>query len=320
MGRKTLKKTIGFGEVNRICTKHRIEIKNLRSTTGSFDKRIFFINNELLLRVSVTTMEHEQERFRRVAALQHVPQIKHIGMLEREAGPVYYTLLTFLPGTDFVTAYSETTVARQKQLGKDIAEFLDSLHAFSGTHYDIGLYVPALPEFSGTWRAGHQQYWELLKQGIAAVQLQPDSRRIFEEVFEFMNASIGALDHQTGPAVLHNDFHPKNILLHQGCFSGVIDWECSQYGEADFELCHLIHWCLYPPQPTIDFRTFLRALFRSAPKCAQVPEIAKRLTLYQLEHEIQQIIWQGSKAEAERVPRIVRWMEGGVDDLLREVW
>ncbi len=150
MGWERLEKAIGFAEVSQICAKHRIEVKDLRSTTGSFDKRIFFINDEFLLRVSATTMEREQERFRRVAALQRVPRIKHIGMLERKAGPVYYTLLTLLPGADFVTAYSETTVAQQKQLGKDVAGFLDSLHAYSGAHYDIGLYVPALPEFSGT--------------------------------------------------------------------------------------------------------------------------------------------------------------------------
>lgn len=311
--------TIGLAEVCQICTKHRIEIKDLRSTTGSFDKQIFFINHELLLRVSTTSMEGEQERFRRVAALQHVPHIQHIGVLEHQAGSVYYTLLTLLPGVDFVTAYPETTVAQQEQLGKDVAGFLDSLHAYSGTHNDIGLYVPALPEFSGTWRAGHQRYWELLKQGSATLQLQPDSHRIFEEAFQFMSASAGALDHQTGPVLLHNDFHPGNILLHQGCFSGVIDWECSQVGEADFDLCHLIHWCLYPPLPTLDFRMFLRALFQSAPKCAQVPGLAERLTLYQVEHEIQQIIWQGREAEAVRVPRIVQWMDGGVGDLLREV-
>jgi aminoglycoside phosphotransferase (APT) family kinase protein len=127
------------------------------------------------------------------------------------------------------------------------------------------------------------------------------------------------LDHQTGPVVLHNDFHPRNILLDRGTFSAVIDWECSQYGEPDFDLCHLIHWTLYPPQPDIDFRPFLHAVLRAAPQCTQIPELTQRLTLYQIEHDIQQIIWQGSSAEAERVPRLERWLNGGVADLLRDV-
>ncbi len=310
---------IGVAEVNQICAKHRIEIKDLRSTTGSFGKRIFFINDELLLRVSATTMAGEQERFRRVAALEKVPQIKNVGVLESDAGPVYYTLLSLLPGDDFVNAYFETTVTQQRQLGKAVATFLDSLHTIYGTHYDIGLYVPALPEFPGTWRAGHQRYWELLQQDTAALQLQPDSRQVIQEAYQFLSASAADLDHQARPTLLHNDFHPRNILLHQGRFSGVIDWECSQHGEVDFELCHLIHWCLYPPHPGIDFRAFLRAFFHCAPKCAQVPELATRLAIYQVEHEMQQIIWQGSQAEAVRVPRLVSWLEGAVEELLREV-
>jgi hypothetical protein len=109
------------------------------------------------------------------------------------------------------------------------------------------------------------------------------------------------------------------FLLHQGRFSGVIDWECSQYGETDFDLCHLIHWCLYPPHPDIDFRVFLRVLLQCAPRCMRVPKIPTRLAIYQVEHEIQQIIWQGSQAEVARIPRHVRWMEGAVDGLLQEV-
>jgi aminoglycoside phosphotransferase (APT) family kinase protein len=264
-------------------------------------------------------MEGEQEKFRRVAALDAVPRIVHVGLLEREAGPVYYTLLTQLPGDDFVTAFSETTLAQQRQLGKDVAAFLDELHAFAGTGYDIGLYLPAIPNHTGTWRAGHQEYWELLKQGTAALPLKPESIRVFESAFRFLDASAEALDYQIGPRLLHNDFHPKNILLHLGRFSGVIDWECSQFGEADFELCHVIHWCLYPPGPDIDYRPFLGALFQSSPRCAQVPNLAERLTIYQVEHEIQQIIWHGSKTEAERVPRIVGWMDGGVENLLEQV-
>jgi aminoglycoside phosphotransferase (APT) family kinase protein len=264
-------------------------------------------------------MAPEQEKFNRVAALDFVPKIKHIGMLEREVGPLYYTLLTLIPGDDFVNVYAETTLTQQEQLGKDVAIFLDNLHAFTGTSYDIGLYIPVIPDFCGSWRVGHQKYWEILKQDAAALSLKPDSVKVFERAFRFLDASIDALDFQTGSKVLHNDFHPKNILLHRGRFSGVIDWECSQFGEADFELCHFVHWCVYPPRPDIDFRPFLHAFFQVAPNCAQVPDLVKRLTIYQIEHDIQQIIWHGRNGEIERVPRIIRWMDGGVDDLFRQV-
>jgi len=224
-----------------------------------------------------------------------------------------------LPGGDFVNVYAETTEAQQRQLGKDIARFLDKLQELNGTQYDIGLYVPAIPNFSGSWRSGHQKYWEIIKQQSEELLLNHETIRIFERAFQFLRESISALDFQTGPKLLHNDFHPKNILLHQGKLSGVIDWECSQFGEADFELCHLIHWCLYPPEPGIDFLPFLRGVVESDPKCARVPNLALRLTIYQIEHEIQQIIWSGGRAESWRVPRLIRWMDGIVFDLFNNI-
>lgn len=310
---------LAYAEINQICAGHGIEIWDLASTSGSFAKKIFFINQKILLRVSETAMTLEQEKFARVAALNFVPKILHIGVLETDPRPVFYTLLTLLPGDDFVNVYPETTLAQQKQLGQEVADFLDNLEKITGSYYDIGLYVPAIPHFSGTWRAGHQRYWEILEQGAAALPFQPESCQVFASAFQFLRASTSALDFQAGPKLLHNDFHPKNLLLHQGQFSGVIDWECSQFGEADFELCHLIHWCVYPPHPDIHYRPFLQALFHAAPQCTQVPNLAQRLTIYQIEHEIQQIIWQGSKAESLRVPRLVHWMAGGVEDLFRDI-
>lgn len=306
-------------EVNQVCQRHGIECKEVKTITGSFAKQIFIINQELLLRVSATTMAGEQERFRRIAGLPFVPHIQHSGLLERTTGPLYYILLSLLPGDDFINVYAETTITQQAQLGKDVALFLDTLHTLSGPTYDIGLYIPILPQFAGTWRAGHQEYWAHLQQGTAALPLKPESIALIEAAFRFLDTSIDALDFQTGPKLLHNDFHPKNIILNHGRFSGVIDWECSQFGEADFELCHLIHWALYPPKPTINFRPFLGALFQAQPQCTQVPRLAERLTLYQIEHELQQLIWHGGKREAERMPRIHRWLDGGVGALLRQV-
>jgi aminoglycoside phosphotransferase (APT) family kinase protein len=316
---KTDKKEMDLSEVHQICSKHQIEIRELKSICGSFGKKIFFINQEFLLRVSETSMTAEQEKFRRVASLNFVPKVIHTGTLQREAGPIYYTLLTLLPGDDFVNVYPQTTETQQKQLGEDIARFLDHLQELNGTQYDIGLYVPALAHFSGTWREGHQKYWELLQQASEKIHLQPDSIQVFERAYRFLQASSAVLDFQTGPKLLHNDFHPRNMLLYQGKFSGVIDWECSQFGEADFELCHFIHWCLYPPKSNIDFRPFLRGLFDASPKCTRVPNLAQRLTIYQIEHELQQIIWQASEAESWRVPRLTSWMDGCVDNLFREI-
>ncbi len=314
-----MKQEMAFEQVHQICSKHEIDIQDLASVTGSFDKQIFFINQEILLRVSETPMTIEQEKSERVAGLDFVPKILHAGALESAEKTIYYILSTLLPGDDLINSYQATTPVQQNQLGRDVAKFLDRLHQIPGTHYDVGLYIPIIPHFSETWKAGHQTYWDILEQQSHELSLQPEQIRFFANAFQFLHASAEALNFQAGPKLLHNDFHPKNILCNQGQFSGVIDWECSQFGEADFELCHLIHWCVYPPQSGIDFRPFLRGLFQSAPKCAQVPNLAQRLTIYQVEHEIQQIIWSSSQAASWRVPRLLYWMDGGVEKLFREI-
>jgi aminoglycoside phosphotransferase (APT) family kinase protein len=314
-----LKQEFDLTAVQQICAQHQIKIKDLKSFAGSFNKKVFSINNELLLRVSETPMTQEEDNFSRVSSLNFVPKMIHTGTLDGETGTLYYLFLTLLPGDDFVNSFPETTLAQQKQLGKDVAEFLDNLQEITGTFYDIGLYVPALPSFSGTWREGHQAYWEMLKQGAEQLPLQPESTRVFEKAFHHLLVASSVLEFQSGPKLLHNDLHPKNTLLDHGKFSGVIDWECSQFGEADFELCHFIHWCVYPPEPGIDFKPFLRALFEAAPACSQVPHLAQRLTIYQIEHEIQQMIWHGGAVESWRVPRLTHWLEGGVEDLFREI-
>ena len=167
---ETLNEEIGTREVYQICARHKIGIKELKSLIGSFDKKIFFINNEYLLRVSKSSMAVEQEKFSRVDSLLYAPKIIHAGVLDRDISPVHYTLLTLLPGDDFVNVYTETSSAQQIQLGKDVAAFLDSLYAFEGTHYDIGHYLPAIPNFSGTWREGREKYWEKLKKETEELQ------------------------------------------------------------------------------------------------------------------------------------------------------
>ena len=318
-------------DVRRICDRHHIDIHAVDVRAGSFGKKVFFINRAILLRASLSPMATEQAKVARVSALESVPKILHAGTLERDEGALHYILLTWLPGDDFETVCPHTTPDQQEQLGAAVAGFLDRLHAVGGPtdvasprhidaqRYDIGLYVPTLPGFSGTWREGHRQYIERLSQGLGAVALTAEDRRVIDAALRSVSTLLPALDFQAGPRLLHNDLHPRNILVDQGCFSGVIDWECSQFGEADFDLCHLIHWCLFPARPGQDLRPFLRGLFAALPRCVVVPDLARRLTIYQIEHDLHQIIWNPASAEACRIPRLARWMDGCVEDLLIEI-
>jgi len=126
------------------------------------------------------------------------------------------------------------------------------------------------------------------------------------------------LEYQTGPCLLHNDLHPKNIIVDSGRLTGIIDWECSQYGEADFELTHLFQWSIFPPHPNKEFNILLRTVMDHCKLIQVIPNLERRLTIYQLEHELNQLIWSGMKQEEERIRRIEGWLNGKISEYFQQ--
>lgn len=137
-------------------------------------------------------------------------------------------------------------------------------------------------------------------------------------IIDYIDNNISSLEYQAGARLLHNDFHPKNIIIHEGQLAGIIDWECSQFGEADFELAHLFHWCIYPTIPDNNLSLYLKSIVKNLQSISGVPNFEKRLTIYQLEHELNQLMWNGLKQEEERMQRINGWLSGQIHALLEE--
>lgn len=299
-------------EVRILLSVHGIEAEEITRVIGSFSKEIFLIDGKIILRSSSSPMDREIHNFTRVKSLPFVPSVHYTGAFDGEDGKMNYAILDLLPGKDLIDVYSLLSLKQQLDLGKDIASFLDALHSIRGTNYDIGHYVPTVPSFIGSWKDGHIKYWGQLNADSIELPLGETSRKTVGDAFDFLYSSVAALSFQQGPRVLHNDFHPKNILVDHGHVSGVIDWECAQFGEVDFELSHLIHWCAYPPEQHLDLRPLIKSICTCSPLCTQVPDLSKRLTIYQIEHEINQLIWSEGKAENIRIPRIKDWMEGKV--------
>ena len=122
-----------------------------------------------------------------------------------------------------------------------------------------------------------------------------------------------------GEFVMQIDFHPKNIIILEDRLAGIIDWECSQFGEADFELAHLVHWCIYPTIPDNNLSLYLKSIVKNLQSISGVPNLEKRLTIYQLEHELNQLIWNGLKQEEERMQRINGWLSGQIHAFLEPI-
>ncbi|MCL2462807.1 MAG: phosphotransferase, partial [Defluviitaleaceae bacterium] len=224
----------------------------------------------------------------------------------------------FVQGNDLWSVIRTLTDGQKHIIGKEIAQFLNGLHSVTGVSYDIGHYIPAVPGCKKSWKDGHIEYAGLLKGGLSTLGLEAKSECAITKAFAFIYANIGSLEYQTGAVLLHNDFHPKNIIVRDGRLAGVIDWECSQFGEPDFELAHLFHWCAYPPIPENDLGPLLKSVAENLRITSDVPNIEARLTIYQLEHELNQLVWNGKSQESERIQRINGWLGGRVYALFEE--
>ena len=278
----------------------------------------YLLDNKYILRISKSTLD-DQMKQNRIKSVSLVPKIHSSGSFTVSGDKYYYLITDYVQGNDLWSVIQNLTDEQKNNVGKEIAQFLSELHLITGVSYDIGHYIATIPRCTKSWKDGHLEYIELLRGGLSEIDIKLESKKIVSKAFDYIYKNINSLEYQTGAKLLHNDFHPKNIIVHEGRLAGIIDWECSQFGESDFELTHLFHWCIYPPIPDNNLELLLKSVVENLQIASNVPNIEKRLTIYQLEHELNQLIWNGNKQEEERMQRLNGWLDGQVDTLF-EKW
>jgi aminoglycoside phosphotransferase (APT) family kinase protein len=278
----------------------------------------YLIDNKYILRISKSALD-EQMKQDRVKSVSFVPKIHLSGSFTASGRKYYFMSTDYVQGNDLFSVLQKLTDDQRISIGKEIAQFLIELHSITDSSYDIGHYIATIPRYKRSWKGGHLEYIKLLRVGLSEMNIKSKSEKIISTAFDYIYANINCLEYQTGAKLLHNDFHPKNIIVHEGRLAGIIDWECSQFGEADFELAHLFHWCIYPPTLDNGFGLLLKSIVEDLRITLDVPNTEKRLTIYQLEHELNQLIWNGKKQEEERIRRINGWLNGQIEVLL-EKW
>lgn len=281
-------------------------------TIEPYRENLYLVDDEYVLKIST---DEQRAKLDRVNSLRMVPKVHSSGMF----GEYHYLIYDYIRGDELWNIAPCLTDEQQRSLGEEIAQFLNELHSIKGEFYDIGHYIPTVAKYEKSWKDGHLEYIEILQNGISRMELMPDSPKIIANAFDYIRANIDVLEHQTGPTLLHNDFHLKNIIVHEGKLAGVIDWECSQYGEADFELSRLFDWCIFPDNylnRDSSLEILLKSVIKNMRNISLIPCIKKRITIYQLEHEINQLIWRGKKQENERIHRINEWLDSNVEQFL----
>ena len=278
----------------------------------------YLLDSKYILRISKSMLDGHMKQ-NRVKSVSFVPKFHSSGEFTVSGQKYYYLITDYVQGNDLWSVIQRLTDEQKYNIGREIAQFLSEVHSITGVSYDIGHYIATIPNCKKSWKDGHLEYVESLRNGLSEINIELKSKNIVSKAFDYIYTNISSLEYQAGAKLLHNDFHPKNIIILEGRLSGIIDWECSQFGEADFELAHLFHWCIYPSIRDNDLSLLLKSVAENLQLTSNVPHIEMRLTIYQLEHELNQLIWNGKAQEEERMQRINGWLDGQIYALL-EKW
>lgn len=301
-------------DIKEICKQHHLQCNKITKAFGSFDKELFFIDDKYLIRTSRQPMLDEQFKINRIKDLKQVPKIVHSSD-QNSTNNIFYLILEYIQGCELYTICNDLSDQNIHDIGVEIADFLFELHKIKGQKYDIGHYVPIIPDYDKSWRSGHEKYWDYIYKGLIDIQLSNDTLDLLELANQYIKTNISCLDFENGPTLLHNDFHYKNIVIHNNTFSGVIDWECSQYGEPDFDLIHLLHWSLFPPSKDFNMTKLFHTIFQHYRKKCNIPRMENRLAIYLLEHDFIQILWSNGKRADEFLTKIKYWVSGGLEEI-----
>ena len=57
----------------------------------------------------------------------------------------------------------------------------------------------------------------------------------------YFNNSLNLLEKVDGPCIIHRDFRPGNIIIHQDSLRGIIDWSSARSGFAEDDFCSIEH-------------------------------------------------------------------------------
>lgn len=71
---------------------------------------------------------------------------------------------------------------------------------------------------------------------------------LLERCRAYYDAHVHLLDSVDGPCLIHRDFRPGNVIVHDGKLQGIIDWASARASFAEEDFCTLEHgeWALRP--------------------------------------------------------------------------
>lgn len=183
---------------------------------------------QLILKVCPRSEDYRRELYflEYFSDLLPVPHIvQHISPTENLSGAI---LMECLPG-NLLRAEDLTN-----SLAHEIGVSLAGIHSHKTEKYG-DLTQPKK-------MSGHPRipFCEKFKEGLEECKDHLPTEML-DRCTQYLKAHLKLFDTIDGPCMIHRDFRPGNIIVHNGKLSGIIDWSSARSSFAEDDLCPLEH-------------------------------------------------------------------------------
>lgn len=143
----------------------------------------------------------------------------------RTQAPFQIEITSCLPGQSFEQEWPKLDVAQRRAYVAQFADLMREMHKLQGQKLN------ALAAIDGSLPWAQRCRRELQGRLSTARQAGVEQAQI-EQVRAFIAKAEAELD-RPNIALVHNDLHLGNILIHNGKISGIIDFECAEVGSFE---------------------------------------------------------------------------------------
>lgn len=272
-----------LGRAVRVLARHGLAGLSPEPAARGHVNRVFWCGPDLVLRLaaepaSTVRLRREAALLRRLEGRLPVARL----VAEGELDGYGYQLLERAAGEPLTRVWPEAGAAQKDASARTIALWLRTLRA---TTFPAFGRVEEPDRRWPTWRAFVTADLEADLERAAA----PGGDRIEPALIaasrRWLRAHAHVLD--GGPAaacLVHNDLWPDNVLAQGGVAATLLDFELALQGAADADLFKLEYFARAPADYGCEgaYDDLLPRIRRHAPDLFAVPELARRLDLYDL--------------------------------------
>ena len=285
---------------------------------------VCFVNSRFVVRCSDGDAEarftRDRELLDSLAEFSFVPGILVDGSIPG-TGDGFFQIQTRVAGHNMSSIWAEASESLRRTWITDLATAMHQVHEKRVSAYRIGCYQSAIRNWPGSWISGHDRYMEVLLAAAYSRSPADWEHELMQRAERFYADHRETLTYESGARVGHGDLHLLNVLGTDAGMSGIIDWEWSYGGgvEPEYDLEALVRWALYPQDigdDTIEspliaemFNDLIPTFLEAYPGLKDVPELATRMTIYQIEHELHHIVMWEPSIPRRPLERLRLWVD-----------